>query len=130
MFDKGQVFTSNYFISEVLHEKFSDLFGDKNILHIDHDYSKAKGFKGRVVFGNILNGFISNFIGMKLPYKNVMIYSQKINFRKAVYINDTLELKMEVKEFYQSVSTCELKFEFINQLDKKVANGEIKIGLL
>jgi acyl dehydratase len=38
-------------------------------LHIDDDYARSKGFKQKVMHGNILCGFLSRFVGELLPVK-------------------------------------------------------------
>jgi acyl-CoA thioesterase FadM len=80
--------------------------------------------------GNILNGFLSCFIGEALPVKNVMIHSQEINYKKPVYMNDTLKLKAAVKEIHESVNAVVFKFSFVNQSNEIVAKGTIQIGIL
>ena len=109
---------------------FISLFNDNNPLHTCEIFARERGFKTNVMHGNILNGFISHFIGECLPIKNVIIHSQEINYSKPVYLNDTLQLIVEIKEFFESVSTFELIFYFQNQNHIKVAKGKISIGLI
>jgi acyl-CoA thioesterase FadM len=79
--------------------------------------------------GNILNGFVSYFIGECLPTKNVIIHSQEIQFKNAVYLNDELQFKSEIIGIYESVNAIEFKFDFKNKEGKTVAKGKIQIGL-
>lgn len=127
---KGDKFSHRFVVSSGIYEGFTGLFNDRNPLHTDDAFAKSKGFSGRVMHGNILNGFLSYFIGECLPDKNVMIYSQKIDFKKPVYLGDLLDLRAEVSEFSESVNVIEFSFEFINQSAVKVAKGKIQIGLL
>ena len=46
-------------VSDEVYEGFIDVFKDTNPLHTDEAFARAKGFKGRVMHGNILNGFLS-----------------------------------------------------------------------
>ena len=94
------------------------------------DFAIEKGFKGCVMHGNILNGYLSYFIGECLPFKNVIIHSQQINYNSPVYLNDTLHFEAEVEEVYDSVKAIEFKFSFKNSEQKKVAKGKIQIGLI
>ncbi|RMF23115.1 MAG: hypothetical protein D6765_13520, partial [Bacteroidetes bacterium] len=107
-----------------------ELFADRNPLHTDAAFARAKGFEGRVMHGNILNGFLSHFVGEGLPLKNVVIQSQTIHFHRPVYLGEHLTLVVEVKSIHESVSTCELKFRFLNAAGEKVARGTLQIGLL
>ena len=80
--------------------------------------------------GNILNGFLSYFIGECLPLKNVIIQTQQIQYSLPVYINDSLDLTVEVADVFKSVAAVELRFHFQNSEGKKVAKGKIQIGIL
>lgn len=127
---KDDRFFRRFEVNTSVYEGFIGLFNDRNLLHTDEDFAKSKGFAGRVMHGNILNGFLSFFVGECLPQKNVMIYSQKIDFKKPVYLGDTLELQAVVDDIYESVNTAEISFGFVNQAGVKVAKGKIQIGFL
>jgi 3-hydroxybutyryl-CoA dehydratase len=127
---RGTTFHRTYTVDENVHLGFIAAFGDRNPLHIDDSFAQGKGFKSRVMHGNILNGFLSHFIGECLPTKDVIIHSQVINYYYPVYLNDTLQLVVEVEDYFESVNTLEFKFYFQNESNKKVAKGKITIGLL
>ena len=80
--------------------------------------------------GNILNGFLSFFIGERLPTKDVIIHSQEIQFKNAVYLNDELQFNAEVIGIYESVNAIEFKYSFKNKTAKIVAKGKFQIGVL
>ncbi len=126
----GEVFEQNFVISNETYAGFIQTFKDQNPLHTDENFAKAKGFKGKVMHGNILNGFLSYFVGECLPSKNVIIHSESIIFKNAIYLDDELKLSAEVTEVYESVGAVRIKFNFLNSESKTVAKGEIQIGLL
>ena len=126
---KGDVFVNTFKVDAKAYEGFIDIFNDHSPLHTDEAFAIAKGFKGRVVHGNILNGFISYFIGECLPTKDVIIHSQDIKFSKPVYLDDELKLTVEVTEVFDSVHTIQFKFHFQNNGGEKVAKGNIQIGI-
>ncbi len=130
MFLKGTKFQQAYVVDESVYSGFISLFRDENPLHTNEMFARAKGFKSRVMHGNILNGFISHFVGECLPLKNVIIHSQGISYSRPVYLNDTLELYVEVEDFFESVQTIEFKFFFENQNRIKIAKGKLSIGLI
>ena len=127
---KGDRFTHSYTVSPQTHERFIELFGDRNPLHTDEPFSRDKGFEGRVMHGNILNGFLSHFIGELLPIKNVIIQSQEIKYYKPVYLNDELLFTANVVDVHESVNVVEFKFSFSNSNGVKVAGGKIMIGII
>lgn len=127
---KGDKFTIPFLISQEIYKGFIALYGDRNPLHTDREFAVKNGFKEEVMHGNILNGFISYFVGECLPIKNVIIHSQSIKFSRPVFMNEILVFESIITDYFESVNTVEFKFSFKNESGKKVASGVIIIGLL
>jgi len=123
-------FEETFTVSEQIYEGFIAMFRDKNPLHTDQQFAIDHGFQGRVMHGNILNGFLSYFIGECLPGKNVIIHTQSIQFKNPVYLNDRLFFEGTVVNVFESVNAVEFKFRFKNEALKEVAKGKIQIGIL
>ncbi len=130
IFNAGDMFEESFIVSEEIYRAFIGSFRDTNPLHTDEVFAQHKGFKGKVMHGNILNGFLSYFIGECLPSKDVIIHSQEIQFKNPVYLNDSLKLKAVINNVYESVNAVEFKYEFKNAEAKTVAKGKIQIGVL
>ena len=60
---KGQEFSHTFQVTESVYRGFIEIFKDKNPLHTDEAFARSKNFQGKVMHGNILNGFLSYFIG-------------------------------------------------------------------
>ena len=75
--DKAE-FKHKITISDV--DKFVDLTGDDNKLHINEDYASQTSFKKPVVHGMLGASFISTIIGTKLPGDGALWFSQSIEF--------------------------------------------------
>jgi len=106
---------------------------DFNPLHTDQKYASDKGYTGTVMYGNILNAFISHFVGMLLPSREVMIQSQDINFHKPVYLNDEIQLEARIEQVSEAVNIIIYKLKFRRMHEGKtelVAKGHVQIGLL
>jgi 3-hydroxybutyryl-CoA dehydratase len=127
---KDERFHLQFPVTVEIVEGFIRLFRDTNPLHVQDDYARQHGFTGRVVHGNILNGFLSYFVGECLPDKNVIILTQEIQFHTPVYLNDVLEFHAIIADVHESVGSVEFKYHFENQLGIKVAKGKIQIGQL
>ena len=130
IFKIGDKFEEIFIVSDEIYSGFISLFNDKNPLHTNDQFATTNGFKGKVMHGNILNGFISFFIGERLPTKNLIIHLQEIQFKKPVYLNDELLFNSEIISITESVRTIEFKYTFKNVDSKIVAKGNIQIGLL
>jgi acyl dehydratase len=126
----GTTFESIFSVNDKIYSGFIELFKDENSLHTVVEFAISKGFKSIVMHGNILNGFLSYFIGERLPIKNVIIQSQEINYKKPIYLDDTIILKAIVDEVHDSVNVVIFKYQFFNQVSEIVAKGKIQIGLL
>jgi len=130
IFKIGETFEEFFVISDEIYSGFIATFNDRNPLHTNQQFALANGFKDVVMHGNILNGFISYFIGEKLITKDVIIHSQEIQFKNPVFLNDTVVFNAEVNGVYESVNAIEFKFIFKNKLEKVIAKGKFQIGLL
>lgn len=115
-----------YVITKEKYQQFIAVSDDTHQLHVNLEYAKSKGFDDVVVHGNILNCILSNVIGMKLDFENVMIVNQTINYRKPIYINDTLTLKLKLKEEMAFLPGMEMFFKFFRK-EELIANGTILI---
>lgn len=124
---ENQEFHYQFKIDDQTYEGFIATFGDRNPLHVEEEFAQNKGFKSKVMHGNILNGFLSYFIGELLPTTDVMILSQTINFKKPVYLNDVLNFEAVIVEQSKAVEVSVFKFKFINADLEIVASGKIQI---
>ncbi len=122
-----------YQVTPEVYESFQHCSQDMNPLHTDEAFAKAKGFRGCVMYGNILNAFISHFVGMCLPTPHVMIQSQDINFHKPVFLNDEITLEAGIDTVSEAVNIVNYKLKFYKTTDtgrQLVAKGHVQIGLL
>ena len=123
----------SYIVSQEVYDNFQQCSNDFNPLHTDRAYATDKGFQGCVMYGNILNAFVSHFVGMLLPAKEVMIQSQDIFFHKPVYLNDNILLEATVEQVSEAVNVVIYKLKFRRCIGDKVelvAKGHVQIGLL
>jgi 3-hydroxybutyryl-CoA dehydratase len=107
MINKGDKYTEPFIVSKEIYSGFIQVFKDKNPLHTDALFAQTRGFDAEVMHGNILNGFLSYFVGECLPTKDVIIQIQTIKYALPVYLNDTLLLYAEVVDVFESVNTIE-----------------------
>ncbi len=123
----NQKFQHQFKVDDQIYNGFITVFNDRNSLHTNEEFAQNKGFRSKVMHGNILSGFLSFFIGELLPTENVMILSQNINFKNPVYLNDVLSFEAVVDEQSEAVQVNTFKFKFVNTENKTVAAGKIQI---
>ena len=130
IFNLNDKFEKKFIVSDKIYEGFILIFEDKNPLHTNEKFAIELGFKEKVMHGNILNGFLSNFIGECLPTKDVIIHTQEIQFKNPVYLNDEISFQAIVSDIIESVNVVQFKYSFKNNDSKIVAKGKIQIGIL
>lgn len=129
MVNIGDKFAEHFVVSADIHEGFIAIFSDRHPLHTDARYAVARGFRSEVMHGNILNGFLSYFVGECFPDREVMILSQEIKYQRPVYLGDRLTLEVEIIDVHHSVNVIELACKFRNEIDNKiVASARINVG--
>ena len=128
IFDKE--YQHKFVVTQAVYDGFQQFSGDFNPLHTNQDFAKGKGFPQCVMYGNILNGFVSYFIGMLLPTQEVIIHSQDIMFKNPVFLNDELDFTANVEDISEVVNTVIFKYAFRNSAGKLVARGHVQIGVI
>jgi len=108
-------------------EKFSNLSGDLNPLHMDKEFAESSSFKKQIVHGMLLSSFFSQLIGMKLPGKNALYFSQTLNFRSPCYIDDEIEVVGEVTEKSDSTQMITVSTSIFNKSETCLIDGIAKI---
>lgn len=124
-----------YRVTPEVYYSFQRCSNDYNPLHTDEAFAHDKGFKSCVMYGNILNAFVSHFVGMLLPSRDVMIQSQEISYHKPVFLNDEIQLEANVDTISEAVNIIDYKLKFRRLTGEGtkpelVAKGHVQIGLL
>lgn len=131
--EKSQAIEVTYHVTPDVYFGFQRISSDFNPLHTDEAFAKSKGFPERVMYGNILNAFVSHFVGMALPTRHVMIQTQDIQFRKPVFLGDEIIIKASHEDVSEAVEIINFKLKFYRPAEKKpelVASGHVQIGML
>ena len=110
-------------ITESMIDDCAKLTGDFSPIHMDKDYASTTTFEKRVVDGMLLASFLSKIIGMYLPGKHALYFSQSLDFRQPCFISDKITISSRVID--KSISTIILKIEskITNQNNKIILSG-------
>lgn len=113
-------------ISEADVKAYAGISGDRNPVHMDDEYAEKSRYKKRIAHGMISSSFFSALFGTKLPGPGCVYVNQSLNFKRPVYIGDTVtaiitvtridEIKNRV--FFDTV--CKVK-------NKVVIDGEAEL---
>lgn len=107
---------------------FAGLSGDNNPVHMSDEYAEKSRFKKRIAHGLLSASFFSALFGTKLPGYGCVYVSQSLNFRRPVYLGDTVKATIEIyridkeKSRVYFITCCKVK-------GKTVIDGEAEIFL-
>lgn len=89
--------------------EFSKLSLDSNPVHLDEEYAKQTIFKQRIVHGFLCGSLISAVIASKLPGPGSIYLHQELNFKKPVFIDETVTAVITVVDMNIEKSIVTLK---------------------
>ncbi len=111
-------------VTPELVKMFADVSDDHNPLHLDENYGKTTMFGRCIAHGMLSAGLMSAVAGTKLPGDAVYI-SHNMQFKRPVFINDTITAWMEVTEKMDDAKKIYKTRAWVeNQDGKVVVDGE------
>jgi len=107
-------------------KQFASISGDNNPVHMNEEYANESRFKKRIAHGLLSASFFSALFGTRLPGKGCVYVSQNLNFRRPVYLGDTVTATVTVtnidikkkRVFFETVCTVK---------NKKVIDGSAEL---
>ncbi len=123
----GQKITFSKKIDESLLNDFAKISGDFNPLHMDNEYAATTKFGKRVCHGMLLASFFSQLVGMDLPGKNSLYFSQTLNFRNPCFVDDTITIEGEIIEKKSNMKLITIKTTIHNQTGTCLIDGVAKV---
>jgi len=79
-------------------ERFAEVSGDTNPVHLDEAYAAGTVFKGRIAHGMLGASFISAVLANRLPGPGTIYLSQSLAFKAPVRIGDEVTTTVTVKD--------------------------------
>jgi 3-hydroxybutyryl-CoA dehydratase len=77
-------------VTEQTIQKFAEVSGDDNPIHLDATYAATTQFGERIAHGMLSASFISAVIGTRLPGPGCIYLSQSLRFKRPVKIGDVV----------------------------------------
>ena len=123
-------YKASYTVTKSIHLGFLQHFQDRNPIHLSKKVSTDSGYKDKLSYGAVLNGFLSHFLGSQVSSGGVVCLSVNINYHHPVYIGDELKLIAQVTQVSQSTNLVSLSFEFQGNNNEVVSSGDSLIKVL
>lgn len=111
-------------------QKFADLSGDYNPLHLEPEFAQKTDFLKPVAHGMLSASFISTMIGMHLPGEGALWLSQSLKFLRQAYVGDILRIVAKVKQKSESTRILVLETIVYNQRNEELISGEAQVRVL
>jgi 3-oxoacyl-[acyl-carrier protein] reductase len=111
-------------------DRFVELSGDDNKLHVDELFASKTSFKKPVAHGMLGASFISTIIGTKLPGDGALWFSQSLEFLLPVRVGDQLTIIATVLKKNDRQNSIELQTDILNQYKQKVTTGIAKVKII
>ncbi len=118
----GSTATFSKTISETDIYQFAGITGDFNPMHVDEQYAQTTKFGRRIAHGMLTSSFICTVLGMKLPGVGTIHVSQQLEFKKPVFIGDTVTVQLEVIEVLEK-GFLKIRSTIFNQNNDIVVDG-------
>ncbi|WP_019959850.1 MaoC family dehydratase [Woodsholea maritima] len=94
----GQSAQIERLVDETTIEKFAEVSGDYNPLHMDEAYAAKSAFRGRIAHGALVASFVSCVLGSHLPGPGAVFAGMSMRFSKPVRIGDTVIARATIKD--------------------------------
>jgi len=111
-------------------EKFVNLSGDNNRLHVDKEFASKTSFKKPVAHGMLGASFISTIIGTRIPGDGALWYAQSLEFLLPIRVGDELTVIATVLKKSERQNSIELQTDILNQHKQKVTTGIAKVKII
>lgn len=122
----GTVITEKIVITEDMIQKFAEVSGDFNPIHMDEEYAKNSRFGRRIAHGMLSAAFISRVLAMKIGHGGIYL-AQTLKFMHPVYIGDEITLELTLTAFRQERGLAFIDTIVKNQTGDVCIKGEATI---
>ena len=102
---------------------FAAISGDFNPVHMDAEFAKTTPFGARVAHGPLTLALCAGILGMQLPGVGTVAVTNHIDYRRPVYIGDTITSRVEVSELDHDRNRATMALTWTNQSGELVAEG-------
>lgn len=98
MIEAGSTYTHEFIFSQNDVERFADVTGDKNPVHLDADYAAKTMFKKPIMHGFLGGSIFSKVFGTLFPGEGTIYLKQQMSFMRPMFVDTAYEARFTVKE--------------------------------
>ena len=109
-------------------QEFARLSGDDNPVHLDAEYAAGTRFGRPIVHGMLYGSMIGTMFGAEVP--GSIYLSQEFNFRKPVFVGDTVTARIEVIAARAKPHIVTCATSVVTQEGVEAMGGEARVLIL
>lgn len=94
----GQVVECEHLLTDEDLDTYAALTGDISPLHMDAQFARSRGFRGRVAHGTLLAGLISRLFGVHLPGRDSILHSISLKWIEPACVGDRVRVRAVVAQ--------------------------------
>ena len=98
MINKGAIYIHEFSFSQEEVNKFAEVTGDKNPVHLDEEYASKTMFKRPIIHGMLGASIFSKVFGTLFPGEGTIYIKQSLSFLKPMYVDMIYLAEFTVKE--------------------------------
>ena len=122
----GQSHETVHTITENDIQRFAEVSGDFNPLHMSDEFAATTIFGKRIAHGSLTASYISGILGNNLPGPGAIFVGLSMRFKRPVHIGDVVTVRAEVSEKHDRGNRVTLKIECLVE-GKRVISGEAEV---
>ncbi len=105
-------------------KKYAEFSRDSNPVHFDSSYAQKTHFKKPIVQGLLVSSLFGGLLGSKLPGRGTIHLGQKLNFRKPVFVNEKVNITIEIINIRKDKPVITFKTECYKENGECAIDGE------
>ena len=119
----GDNYTENFIITQDMVNKFAELSGDKNPLHLDKEFAAKTRFKKPVVHGLFSVTSFGKVMGTKFPGHGAIHVSQNLSFKRPLYPEKEYRVYVELIKIIKEKHFGVFKTQIFDMKNKLIVDG-------
>ena len=120
MLELGQVYKESFSFSQEDVNRFAELTGDTNPIHVDPSYAANTIFKKPIMHGILGASVLSKVLGTQFPGEGTVYLKQEMNFKRPMYVDHIYEAVMTVKEINKDKHIAIIETKIVEKESGKV----------
>jgi len=107
--------------------QFAGVSGDFNPVHLNEEYARQTRFERRVAHGVLSMSLAGSILGMVLPGIGTVLVEIHTQFKRPVFIGDTITAVARVAEKLEEKNRVRMQVEWYNQQEELVIEGSFVV---